>query len=211
MEQSRTGVAARADRPFLWVYPVVFLAVWAWAAWNPLHPSDWLLENLLVFVSLPVLAWADRRHPFSTWSLALLTLFLSLHVIGSHWTYSEVPGPWAPEGGRNSFDRLVHLTWGLLLAPVGVEAMAARWGTSRRVGWTLAITAVLATSAVYEIIEMAAAFVVAPELGDAFLGTQGDSFDAVKDMAMAWLGAMLAAGVALVWWLGSRVRRPSGA
>jgi putative membrane protein len=202
-------VAARPDRPLLWVFPTVFVAVWAWAAWEPTYRFDWFLENLLVFLSVPVLIWVDRKRPFSTWSVMLLTLFLCLHVIGSHWTYSNVPGPWAPAGGRNSFDRLVHLTWGLLLAPVGVEALASWKGVSRGTGWALTLMAVLATSAVYEIVEMATALIVAPDLGDAFLGTQGDSFDAVKDMAMAWVGSLLAAGVALVAWLGSTLRSPA--
>lgn len=202
-------MAPRPDRPLLWVFPTVFLAVWAWAAWEPTYRFDWFLENLLVFLSVPVLVWADRRRPFPTWSLLLLTLFLSLHVIGSHWTYSNVPGPWWPAGGRNGFDRLVHLAWGLLLAPVAVEALHAWRGVRRGTGWLLAVGGVLATSAVYEIVEMATALIVAPELGDAFLGTQGDSFDAVKDMAMAWVGSLLAAGVALVAWLGAGLRRPA--
>jgi putative membrane protein len=198
-----------AKRPLVWVFPTVFLLVWAWAAWKPMDRFDWMLENLLVFLGVPVILWLDRKRPFSTGSLALLTLFLCLHVIGSHWTYALVPGPWAPAGGRNSFDRIVHLAWGLLLAPVAAEALVNWRVASRKAAWLVTVLGVLATSAVYEIVEMVTALIVAPGLGDAFLGTQGDPFDAVKDMAMAWLGSLMAGGAILVAWLGARVRAPA--
>ncbi len=53
----------------------------------------------------------------------------------------------------------------------------------------------MAMSVSYELIEWAAAEVFGGELGQAFLGTQGDLWDAQKDMGLATLGAVLTMSV----------------
>jgi len=98
----------------------IFASTWAWAAWNPLHPDDWLLENYLVFFWVPVLLITGRFFRLSDISYGLITLFMCLHVIGSHYTYAEVPfgevlQDWTG-AERNMYDRLVHFSFGLLLA-----------------------------------------------------------------------------------------------
>jgi putative membrane protein len=60
---------------------------------------------------------------------------------------------------------------------------------------------ILSTSVLYELFEWGAAEVFGGELGAAYLGTQGDPWDAHRDMALAGLGAVLAAAVELLrWW-----------
>jgi uncharacterized membrane protein YjdF len=98
----------------------IFLATWGWAAWKPLHPDDWLLENYLVFFWVPVLLTTARFFRLSDISYGLITLFMCLHVVGSHYTYAEVPfgevlQDWVG-AERNMYDRLVHFGFGLLLA-----------------------------------------------------------------------------------------------
>jgi putative membrane protein len=51
---------------------------------------------------------------------------------------------------------------------------------------------VLAFSSGYEMLEWAVAMVLSPAEGMAFLGTQGDVFDAQKDTTLATLGSALA-------------------
>jgi putative membrane protein len=190
------------ENRFLWGLVSAYAIVFVLAAISPHDRGDWLLENLLVLVFVPVLVVTHRRFTFSNLSYLLIGLFLALHAWGAHHTYSLTPlGFWARDAfglERNHYDRLVHFAFGLLLAYPLREL-------SRRVlhlhgGWAYAVPVltILALSSGYEIVESWAARIVDPELGIAFLGTQGDEWDAQKDMSLALFGAALAlAGTAL--------------
>ncbi|MEA3190315.1 MAG: putative rane protein [Thermoplasmata archaeon] len=184
----------------------LFALLWVAMAIAPLDRGDWLLENLLVFLGVPAFWLLHRRVPLSLGSHALVVAFLSLHVVGAHWSYARVPIDWAALGfERNHYDRVVHFAYGLLLAPPILEWLE-RTGRGKGLwGAGLAVQAILASSALYEIVEWLTAIVVAPDLGAAFLGTQGDEFDAVTDMALAGLGAVVAMGA---WVVARRVRSP---
>jgi len=175
----------------LWL--IVF---WVITAIKPLYPRDWLLENLLVFFYAALLIITYRWFRFSNLSYALFTLFLSLHLLGAHYTYSETPvGFWLQDWfgfGRNHYDRIVHFCFGLLIAYPFREILLRQTGVKREWSYFLAVTLVLAFSAFYEVIESLAAMIFSPELGAAYLGTQGDEWDAQKDSAMAFAGAIIA-------------------
>lgn len=173
--------------------------VWLLAAWRPVDRFDWALENLLVFVYGVILAATYRRFSFSNLSYLLFTVFLTLHLIGSHYTYAQTPiGFWVRDAfdlARNPYDRVVHFSYGLLVAYPFREILlrAAKVATA----WAslLAVAAVLAFSAAFEVIEAAIAVIVSPEQGAAYLGMQGDIWDAQWDMALAALGAVVAMGL----------------
>ena len=102
-----------------WFLIVAFLAVWVWAAINPVYPHDWLLENYLVFIFVPIVLLLGYYFKLSKVSYTLITIFLILHVIGSHYTYAHVPfgftlQDWLGES-RNMYDRLVHFSSGFLI------------------------------------------------------------------------------------------------
>jgi putative membrane protein len=185
-----------SDRAFAIGLACAYGAVWLLAAITPLDRSDWLLENLLVFVFVPVLLVTYRRFAFSRASYLLIALFLSLHAMGAHYTYSKTPlGFWLQETlglERNHYDRVVHFAYGLLLTgPVrelGLRAIGLRGVWS----WVIPAMFALSLSAGYEIVEWWAARLVDPEVGIAFVGTQGDEWDAQKDMTLALSGAVLA-------------------
>ena len=142
-----------------------------------------------------------RRLPLSDLSYMLLFLFLLLHALGAHYSYSEVPlGYWAKETfglSRNHFDRLVHFSFGLLLLQPTRELLFRVAPARNAWIWSFAITLVVALSGLFEIVEAIVAWNVKPELGIAYLGTQGDVWDAQKDMALAFGGAGLALLIAL--------------
>ena len=73
-----------------WLY-LLYILIWIAAAINPKYPEDWLLENILPILFFPLVIWLDRHLGFSFGSLLLLLLFGTLHAIGSHYTYAEVP------------------------------------------------------------------------------------------------------------------------
>ncbi len=176
---------------------MAFLAVWIWAAINPVFPHDWLLENYLVFIFVPIIIGLGYFFKLSKVSYTLLTVFLMLHVIGSHYTYEHVPfGNTLQEwfgASRNMYDRMVHFLCGFLLF-YPIREMFMRLARVKGI-WSYIIPIDLwgSFSALYEIIEWRAAASVDPAAGLAFLGSQGDIWDAQKDMALALCGAVLAA------------------
>ena len=191
----------------IWRYPLVLLGVfgvlWLALAIAPVYRQDWLLENALVFVAIPLLVLPARRLRFSNFSYTCLFVFLSLHAIGAHYTYSLVPydewfqmvsGESLNESlgfARNHYDRLIHFFYGLLVSPAAVEIFA-HYGRYPR-GWAALFPALFMAShaVIYELIEWAAAVVFGGDLGQAYLGTQGDIWDGQKDMALALTGTML--------------------
>jgi putative membrane protein len=175
------------------------VALWVAMAIEPFDRGDWLLENVLVFIYAILLIATYPRFRFSNLSYGLFGVFLSLHLVGAHYTYSETPfGFWLQEMfdlSRNHYDRIVHFCFGLLIAYPFREFLLRVAGM--RVGWSylFAVVTVLAFSGFYEALEGAAAVVVSPELGMAFLGTQGDIWDAQKDTALAFVGSIVAMGI----------------
>ena len=174
--------------------------LWIITAINPLYPSDWLLENLLVFIYAILLTATYRRFAFSNLSYGLFTLFLSLHLVGAHYTYAETPfGFWLQDLfdlERNHYDRIVHFSFGLLIAYPMQEILLRKSGLNRAWSYFIAINCIMAFSAFYEVLEIIAAAIVSPELGDAYLGTQGDEWDAQKDAFLAFIGSVIAMLVA---------------
>lgn len=174
------------------------LVLWVVTAINPLYPRDWLLENLLVFIYVILLIVTYRRFQFSNLSYALFAVFLSLHLMGAHYTYAETPfGFWMQEWfsfERNHYDRLVHFSYGLLCAYPFREVLLRSSGIKNSWSYLLSVTLVLAFSSSYEVIEGIVAMIVSPDLGSAYLGTQGDEWDAQKDSSMAFVGSVMAMG-----------------
>lgn len=189
--------------------------LWAALAIAPVSRHDWALENALLVVFVVALAATWRRFPLSRVSYTLIFLFLCLHTVGAHFTYSLVPYDdwWRRLTGhslnaalgweRNNFDRVVHLCYGLLLAYPVREVFLRVASVKGFWGYFLPLDLTMSTSALYELIEWGAAEVFGGDLGAAFLGTQGDIWDAHKDMALASVGALLAmlATAALNVWL----------
>ncbi len=188
----------------------LFGLFWLALAIAPKDRADWALENLLVVLFVPALLASLRHFPLSRLSWTLILLFLSLHAVGAHYTYSEVPyDAWSEAlfGGRindllglerNHFDRLVHFSYGLLMA-YPMRELFLRVADARGFwGYFLPLDLTLSTSAIFELFEWLAAELFAGNLGTAYLGMQGDPWDAQKDMAMAGLGAAIAMLVTLL-------------
>jgi putative membrane protein len=185
----------------------LYAAWWVTLAIAPKHPFDWWLENILVITGLLLLILTARRFVFSRLSYFLIFLFLCLHTLGAHYTYSEVPyRAWfeslglrgtappfdAADPARNHFDRLVHFLYGLLLTLPFREAFyfavvpkSAFWS------YLIILSFNMATSLLYELLEWAVVEIWGGELGLAFLGAQGDPWDAHKDMLLAAMGCLL--------------------
>jgi putative membrane protein len=171
------------------------------------------LENALAFAAVAFLAGFHRRLLFSRISYTLIFVFMCVHQVGAHFTYAEVPyDAWFQKlfgcsfnhlvgWNRNNFDRVVHFAYGLLLA-YPVREIFLRVANVRGFwGYFLPLDLTMSTSMLYELLEWGAAAVFGGGAGQAYLGTQGDEWDAHKDMALASLGALTAMSVtALINW-----------
>jgi putative membrane protein len=188
-------------------YPLYLLGIFllyatGWAI-HPIDRHDWMLENALTAIFLVALVISYRRFPLSNVSYTLIFVFLCLHTIGSHYTYALVPyNDWTQKifGSplnswfgfqRNHFDRLVHFCFGLLLAYPVRELFMRVAGAKGFWSYYLPLDLTMSFSMLYELIEWAAAVTLGGDLGQAYLGTQGDPWDAQKDMALATLGALI--------------------
>jgi putative membrane protein len=178
----------------------LFVAIFIALSIAPSYREDWLLENLLVFIAVPMLVVNYRRLRFSNFAYTCLFLFFVLHEIGAHYTYSEVPWrEWLAAAGvgdggiegRNHYDRFVHFAYGLLLMPAVCELFERRASPQGLWRWLMPLLFLMAHSVIYELIEWLAALRFGGELGVAYLGTQGDEWDAQKDMALAAFGALI--------------------
>jgi putative membrane protein len=196
---SSAGTLEFRDNQFLRRLCGAFAAVFVISAIYPDKVFDWFLENALVSVFLVVLVASYRRLPLSDVSYLLIFVFLSIHEWGAHYKYSDVPlGEWMKvwfHTQRNSYDRVIHFNYGLLLSYPLQEAFMRKVGVRGRWRYLVPIESILCCSAVYEIMEAGMAMVLTPERGEEFVGMQGDIFDSQKDMLMAGLGSAAAMGI----------------
>jgi putative membrane protein len=170
----------------------------------PYDREAWVLENVFVLLGVIFIAATYRSIPLSRISYTLVFVFLCLHVLGSHYTYSLTPyDEWfqivfgfsfdeAMNFERNHYDRMIHFAYGLLLAYPLRELFIRIANVKGFWGYFFPLVITISSSAIYEMVECGAAEIFGGDLGIAYLGTQGDVWDAQKDMAMASLGTLIA-------------------
>ncbi|MFO0505988.1 MAG: DUF2238 domain-containing protein [Chryseotalea sp.] len=175
---------------------LLFTALWAYTLIGTPDYSNWFLENALVFLFIGFLLYTFKKHQFSDLSYLLVCVYLYLHIYGSMYTYAENPlGYWLKDAfgwERNHYDRIVHFSFGFLLAYPMREMFLSWLKFPVWVAWLLPIEITLSVSGFYELIEWGVADVFFPAQGAAYLGTQGDIWDAQKDIFLATTGAVLA-------------------
>ena len=218
------GSTGRFRNRYLWVLWSVFAVIWAIACVRPESQVNWWTENALTLIFVTILFFTRRRFPLSIVSHTLIVAYLTLHTIGAHYSYSKVPyNEWWQaifgrplHGGRNHYDRLIHFLFGLLLAYPIREVFLRVAGVRGFWGYYLPLDVTMSFSMVYELIEWGYAVVAGGDAGQSFLGTQGDEWDAHKDMALASLGALISMSVvAFINWrfdkdFGDEFRRSLG-
>ncbi len=180
---------------WLWIFLTAFTTIWINTFIGTNDINNWLLENTLTVLFLLFLLFSFRKYQFSDLSYLLICIYLCLHVYGAKYTYAENPfGYWLKDYfsfGRNHYDRIVHFCFGFLLA-YPMRELFLRWMKyPKTVSWVLPIEITLSVGALYELIEWAVADVFFKAQGDAYLGTQGDIWDAQKDIFLAFIGAII--------------------
>lgn len=200
------------NKSLLWGLLAWYLVLSGWTAYGPVDREFWAIASILPACLVAGLIAMHRWMPLSPLSYVLITLFLSLHTIGVHYTYAQVPvGAWVDQAlhlGRNHFDRVVHFSFGFLLAYPMEEAFRLLAHARGWVLYYLPVMTVLGLSGLWEIVESWVAGAVHPELGITYLGSQGDIWDAQKDMAAAFYGALLCVMLLMI---ARSLRRPHAA
>ena len=177
----------------LFLLVVLLLAA---TAVRPYDRGTWLMEVAPVLIALPVLATTYQRFPLTTLLYTLISLHAIVLITGGAYTYARVPlGFWIQElfsFSRNHYDRIGHFFQGFVPALIAREIFLRNgYVTNRRIAAFLCICVAMAISAWYELIEWAAALALG-QASDAFLGTQGDTWDTQWDMFMCFVGAVVA-------------------
>lgn len=188
----------------------LYLILFVLLAIEPYDRATWFVENLPVLLAVGILVWWHKSFVFSNTAYILMWAFLCYHTIGGHWTFERVPFEYGnqllnylnfdfllPEG-RNNFDRVGHFFVGVFAYPIVEYLLRRSLVTSRMMAFLFALFAVGFWAASYEIIEMYYAVIDGGSSGASFLGSQGDEWDAQKDMYLDISGAALFGFLAII-------------
>ena len=182
-----------------WTLPLCLLAlyviVFSVCAISPYDRDVWWAENIPAMLVVAVLVWISLKYRFSNTSYVLMSVFIILHTIGGHYTFERVPFDLVTSTfgfERNHYDRLAHFSVGFYAYPVAEVLMRKRLVRTRWIVSLFPIFAIVTVAGIYEIIEWQYAISANPQAGVAVLGSQGDIWDAQKDILADTLGAITA-------------------
>lgn len=184
------------DNVLLKTIGFVVIVYWASTFLFTPNKANWYTENVLTVLSLIVLLTSYKKFKFSDLSYLMFGIYLLLHMYGAEYTYAENPfGFWLRDTlslGRNYYDRIVHFSFGFLLTYPMREYFKNYFDWPNWVCWVLPCEITLSFSGMYELIEWLVADLFFPAEGIAYLGSQGDIWDAQKDMSIAFIASIFA-------------------
>lgn len=184
----------RATDSFLTGLTIAFITFWTSCFAGTTDLVNWYIENILVVMFIIILGATYRRFRFSNLSYLCFFLFLCLHTYGAKYAYADnVFGQWLQTKfhlWRNPYDRIVHTSFGLLIVYPMRDLFIRQFKLSRTMAWLLPVEMILSLAGLFELVEWAIADVLFPAHGKNYVGTQGDVWDAQKDMVVAFGGAI---------------------
>lgn len=172
-----------------------YLVLFSLLAIRPYDRSVWLAENLPIVLIVAALVISWRWFVFSRTAYLMMACLVVFHTIGGHFTFERVPFDWVTDFfgfTRNHYDRMAHFSVGFYAYPLAELLLQKRLVASRVVLVVFPLCFILAVAGVYEIFEWLYAVSADPSAGAAVLGSQGDVWDAQKDMLADGLGAVAA-------------------
>lgn len=175
----------------------LYLVEFAVLAIHPVSRPTWISENVTVGIIVTPLVWLYLKGVrFSNAAYLFMAVLIFLHTIGGHYTFSEVPFDWFTNligAERNHFDRIAHFSVGFYAYAILEFIESRRLSANRGFSLWFALALILAVAGLFEIVEWLYAASTDPVAGAEFLGSQGDIWDAQKDMLADGLGAVFAA------------------
>ncbi len=180
---------------FILLLLAAFICLLIWSAIKPYDWGVWKVEISSVLVVFFALLFTGKKFRFSNLSYFFVFLWLMMHTVGAHYSFERVPFGFITDTfgfERNHYDRVAHFVIGL--SAFGVAEFAWRKKITNTVFASafFGLTFIMAMANAWELIEWAYAEIDGGEVGAAFLGSQGDIWDAQKDMLCDTLGALLA-------------------
>ncbi len=173
---------------------VIIVATMVWSYINPADITVWWAEMVPIIAIFAGLLVTFGKFRFSNTSYVLMSVLLILHTIGAHYTFANVPFDWVTNYfgfERNHYDRIAHFSVGFYAYPAAELLLRKQW--ARPVTAMLfGLFFIMSVAAAYEIIEWQFAVIEGGNAGIEFLGSQGDIWDAQKDMLADTLGAIVA-------------------
>lgn len=184
------------SKRILSILAALYFVLFAVLAISPVDRMTWFVENLTVWLILGVIVFLFVRGVrFSTTAYLLMSVLIFLHTIGGHYTFEKVPFDWVTNFfgfERNNYDRIAHFSVGFYAYPIAEWLFAKRLIANRFLLWTYPVFVIATIAMSYEIVEWIYAANSDPLAGAAYLGSQGDIWDAQKDMLADTLGAIIA-------------------
>lgn len=170
-----------------------------------IHPFDrgvWIAENAPIVAIVACLVITYRWFRFSNLAYLLMSVLVFLHTIGGHYSFERVPFDYVTNfigAQRNHFDRVAHFTVGFYAFAIAEFIERKQLSRSRWLTGLFAVFAIGTLALGYEIFEWRYAIHADPAAGIAVLGSQGDPWDAQKDMLADTLGAICATVLYFIW------------
>jgi putative membrane protein len=183
------------NRGFRLILLGVYLAVFVVCAFSPYDRAVWFAENLPIVVIVAAVVLVSRRHAFSRTACVTMLVLPVLHTIGGHYTFERVPFDLVNDligSTRNQYDRVAHFTVGFFAYPLAEVLLEKRLVRSVWILLLFPLLTIVSVAGIYEILEWLYAVSSDPSAGAAVLGSQGDVWDAQKDMLADTLGAVFA-------------------
>jgi putative membrane protein len=179
----------------------LFIVIFTILAINPYDRDVWIVEVIPVVVIFLTLVLTFSKFQFTNISYSLMMLWLVWHTIGGHYTFANVPFDFITNlfnFERNHFDRVGHFIIGFYAYPMA-EFLTRKRYTNSIVASLFGLFFIMSIAAGYEIVEWAYAVIEGGNTGIEFLGSQGDIWDAQKDMLADTLGAIVS--LYLFWYI----------
>jgi putative membrane protein len=173
----------------------IYIILFSILAINPYDRAVWWAENIPVMLIVLALVLTYKRFQFSNTAYSLMSIFLILHTIGGHFTFALVPFDWFTNFfgfERNHYDRIAHFSVGFYAYAMAEFLQKTKAVNKKWILYLMPIFFIMAIAASYEVIEWWYAVSADPNAGIAVLGSQGDIWDAQKDILMDTLGALTA-------------------
>jgi putative membrane protein len=185
--------AAVVKNKFFWLLTFLFCISWVYG-WIYCHDrEDWIIENLLVVICLSILVLSQKWHKLSDASYLCIFFFVLLHLYGAFYAYTQnALGAWLQNTyhlWRNPYDRIVHFSFGFFMAYPFRELLINKFRVPTRASWLMPIEIAFSLGTVFELIEWGVSEFTTTATGETYVATQGDVWDAQKDITMAAIGA----------------------
>lgn len=187
------------------LFGIGYLTLFAICAIEPYDRAVWWAENMPIILLVMVILATHPWHKLSGISYAFMSVLVVLHTIGGHYTFERVPFSLVTETfgfERNHYDRIAHFSVGFYAYPITEVLLKKRLVTSRAVLAMFPVFAIFTVAGVYELFEWQYALSADPNAGSAVLGSQGDQWDAQKDILADGLGALFA--MVVFFWVNRR-------